>query len=132
VLLAIACGGALGALARHGLAVWMPADVASFPWATFWANVVGCVLIGVLTVLVTEVAGRPHRLLRPFVGVGLLGGFTTFSTYTVQTQQLLTEQPGTALAYLFGTLVAALLAVETGMSLTRWGARDRRRRGRGA
>jgi fluoride exporter len=84
-------------------------------------------------VLVTEVAGRPHRLLRPFVGVGFLGGFTTFSTYAVQAHQLLTEQrPGTALAYLFGTLVAALLATETGMVLTRWAARARRRRGAGA
>lgn len=130
MLLVVAAGGALGALARHGLALWMPADAGSFPWATLWTNVAGCFLIGILTVLVTEVAGRPHRLLRPFVGVGVLGGFTTFATYAVQTQQLIAEgQPGTAMAYLSGTLVAAVLAVETGMMLTRWAGRGRRRKG---
>lgn len=129
VTLVVAAGGALGAVARHGLAVWMPAAPASFPWATFWTNVSGCLLIGVLMVLVTEVAGRPHRLLRPFVGVGFLGGFTTFSTYAVQAHQLRAEQvPGTALAYVFGTLAAALLAVEVGMFLTRWAGRARRPR----
>jgi CrcB protein len=134
VSLVIAVGGALGALARHGLTLWMPADAGAFPWATFWTNLSGCLLIGVLMVLITEVAGRPHRLLRPFVGVGLLGGFTTFSTYAVQTQQLFAQEaPGTALVYLFGTLVAALLAVETGMMLTRWAARGHRhRKGPGA
>ena len=126
VPLVIAAGGALGAVARHGLAAWMPAAPTSFPWATFWTNVSGCLLIGVLMVLVTEVAGRPHRLLRPFVGVGFLGGFTTFSTYALQAHQLgSAHAPGTALVYVFGTLAAALLAVEAGMFLTRWAGRAR-------
>ena len=60
------------------------------------------------------------RLARPFLGVGVLGGFTTFSTYAVDAQQLLVGQrPGTALAYLGGTVVAALAGVSLGVTGTR-------------
>lgn len=110
VLGVIALGGGLGGLARHGLDRAAPALPGHFPWATFTANVLGCALIGVLMVLITEVWSA-HRLLRPFLGVGLLGGFTTFSTYAVQVHGLL--QPGTAwvgLVYLAGTVVGCLLA----------------------
>jgi CrcB protein len=119
VLGVIALGGGLGALARYGLATALPAEPGQFPWATFVTNVSGCFLIGVLMVLVTEV-WTAHRLVRPFVGVGFLGGFTTFSTYAVEIHGLL--RPGTvgvAFAYLAGTLVAAVLAVLAGARLTR-------------
>jgi CrcB protein len=119
VLVVIAVGGGLGALARYGVEAALPTSPGGFPWATFLVNVTGCLLIGVLMVLVTEVfAERP--LLRPFVGVGVLGGFTTFSTYANEVRGLL--RPGTlpvAFAYLAATLVAALLAVIVGMALTR-------------
>lgn len=119
VLGVIALGGGLGALARFGLATWLPAGQGQFPWATFAANVSGCFLIGVLMVLVTEVWAA-HRLVRPFVGVGFLGGYTTFSTYAVEIHGLL--RPGTVLVafgYLAGTLIAAMLAVLAGVWLTR-------------
>ncbi|MBB2505737.1 fluoride efflux transporter CrcB [Amycolatopsis echigonensis] len=119
VLGVIALGGALGALARYGLAQALPAEPGGFPWATFWTNVAGCFLIGVLMVLVTE-AWSAHRLVRPFLGVGVLGGFTTFSTYAVEARNLL--RPDTvplAFAYLGGTLAAALLAVLLGHAITR-------------
>ncbi|WP_409464155.1 fluoride efflux transporter FluC [Amycolatopsis sp. GA6-003] len=119
VLGVIALGGGLGALARYGLAQALPTESGGFPWATFWTNVGGCFLIGVLMVLVTE-AWSAHRLVRPFLGVGILGGFTTFSTYAVEARNLL--QPDTvplAFAYLGGTLAAALLAVLLGHALTR-------------
>jgi CrcB protein len=119
VLLVIALGGGLGAVARYGLAELLPAQPGRFPWATFTTNVVGCFLIGVLMVLVTEVWSA-HRLVRPFLGVGILGGFTTFSTYAVETRGLL--RPGTvgvAFAYAAGTLICAMLAVITGVWLTR-------------
>jgi len=119
VLGVIALGGGLGALARYGLAQAAPAVPGGFPWATFWTNVAGCFLIGVLMVLVTE-AWSAHRLVRPFLGVGILGGFTTFSTYAVETRNLL--RPDTvplAFLYLGGTLVAALLAVLLGHAVTR-------------
>lgn len=74
-------------------------------------NVLGCALIGVLMVLITEVWSR-QRLLRPFLGTGVLGGFTTFSTYTVDIQRLVAgAHLGTALLYLTVTPVGALLAV---------------------
>jgi CrcB protein len=114
VLAVIAVGGGLGALARYGLTLVVAAG--EFPWATFVTNVTGCFLIGVLMVLV---AGA-HRLVRPFLGVGVLGGFTTFSTYAVEFNSLLRMgQHGTALLYLFGTLLSALVAVLIGVTGTR-------------
>ncbi|SBT42132.1 FluC/FEX family fluoride channel [Micromonospora narathiwatensis] len=117
VLGAIAAGGALGALARAGLQATFPHPPTGFPWATFGINVVGSLLIGVLMAVLTARPAGP--LLRPFLGVGVLGGFTTFSTYVVDTQQAVTAgAPGTALAYLAATLVGALLAVWTGDTVT--------------
>lgn len=119
VLGVIAVGGAVGALARYGVGTLLPTMPGRFPWGTFTINVTGCFLIGVLMVLVTDVfTARP--LLRPFLGVGVLGGYTTFSTYANEIRGLL--RPGAlpvAFAYLAGTLVCALLAVFLGMVLTR-------------
>lgn len=116
VLAAVAAGGVLGALARYGLGVVFPRTVTGFPWATFGINVSGCLLIGVLIVLV----GTQRRLLRPFLGTGVLGGYTTFSTYVVDTENLMRAgAPRTALLYLFGTLAAALLATYAGIAGTR-------------
>jgi CrcB protein len=119
VLAAIALGGGLGSLARYGLSRALPTGPGQFPWATFITNVLGCLLIGLLMVLITE-RWTVHRLARPFLGVGVLGGFTTFSTYAVETRGLL--QPGTvglAFAYLAGTFAGAMLAVVAGVSVTR-------------
>ncbi len=126
VLGAISLGGATGALARYGIGYALPASPTGFPWATFGINVVGCLLIGILMVLIGgRWAGRP--LLRPLLGVGVLGGFTTFSTYVVDIQRLTQGgAAGTALAYLVATVVAALAAVYLGTALGRRaaGARD--------
>jgi fluoride exporter len=129
IILVVGIGGALGSVARYTVAAAWPTPADGFPWATFAINVAGCLLIGVLMVLIVEVWAA-HRLLRPFLGVGVLGGFTTFSTYTVQIQQLL-EAGRTllALGYLLGTPVAALLAVRLGILLTRLVTRRRIRRG---
>ncbi len=119
VFAVIAVGGGLGALARYGMAQLLPTRPGQFPWGTFLTNVSGCFAIGVLMVLITEV-WVGHRLVRPFLGVGFLGGFTTFSTYAVETRNLL--QPGTvALAFVYaaGTLLAALLAVLAAVTLVR-------------
>jgi CrcB protein len=125
VLGAIAVGGALGAVARYALSMWLPArGGAGFPWGIFIVNVSGCALIGVLMALVSE-GGRDARtppLLRPFLGVGVLGGFTTFSTYALDTVHLLQAGPHavwTAAAYLGGTLLGALAAVWAGAAATR-------------
>jgi len=125
VLGVIAAGGATGSMARYGLTVVVPARPGAFPWATFAINVTGCLLIGVLMVLIAEVWAA-HRLLRPFLGTGLLGGFTTFSTYTVDVQQLVAAGAARiALAYLAGTLAAALVAVYGGITATRLATRTR-------
>ncbi|GGQ12993.1 fluoride efflux transporter CrcB [Streptomyces roseolilacinus] len=126
---AVALGGALGAGARYAVALALPAAPGAFPWATLWTNVAGCALMGVFTALLDE-ARRPHRLLRPLVGTGVLGGFTTFSTYALETRVLLERgRVPTALGYLAGTLVAALAAVAVAAWATRsLAARVRRRR----
>ena len=120
VLAAIAAGGALGALARYGLQVAWPHGAGGFPWSTFVVNVSGCLLIGVLMVLITE-GVTTWRLLRPFLGVGVLGGYTTFSTYVVDIGRTAgAGAAGTALAYLAATLVGAVLASWAGSGATAW------------
>ncbi|MGH3914719.1 MAG: fluoride efflux transporter FluC, partial [Pseudonocardiaceae bacterium] len=120
VLGSISAGGVLGALARYGLEGAFPQRPGEWPWATWSVNVSGCLLIGVLMVLISEV-WTGQQLLRPFLGVGMLGGFTTFSTASVEVQQLIeVGAAGTGLAYLMGTVAAALVAVIAGSALTRW------------
>lgn len=132
ITVVIAVGGAVGAVGRYGLSGALPHPPGAVPWATFATNVGGCLLIGVLMAVLTEAAGRPHRLVRPFLGVGVLGGFTTFSTYAVETQQLVAAgAPRLAFGYLLGTLVAALVAVQIGIVATRVLTRSRRRKGAG-
>src|SRR4051812_151660 len=79
VLGAIAAGGVIGAEARYGLDCRCRTRL---PWATFLISAFGSLLIGVLMVVIVELLDA-HRLVRPFLGVGVLGGFTTFSTYAV-------------------------------------------------
>jgi len=92
-------------------------------WRDFRANLRPITLHAVGLVLVTEV-WTAHELVRPFLGTGVLGGYTTFSTYSVDVQQLVTAgSAGTALLYLAGTLAAALVAVSAGLGLARAAAR---------
>ncbi|MET9020893.1 fluoride efflux transporter CrcB [Actinopolymorpha sp. NPDC004070] len=128
---AIAVGGALGTLSRYGLTSVVRDGPGSFPWGTFFVNIAGCALIGVLMALLLEV-WVAHRLWRPFLGIGFLGGFTTFSTYAVQTRGLLDAgHAATGLLYMFGTVAAALVAVWLGTHLTRAAVRAYPRRSRG-
>jgi fluoride exporter len=119
-LAAVSAGGVLGALARYGLAEAWPSPPGAFPWATFVTNVSGCLLIGALFAALT--GARPgHRLLRLFLGVGVLGGYTTFSTYTVDVWRLAAARaPATAVLYLASTLLGALAAVAAGIAVTRF------------
>ncbi|HEY8984960.1 MAG TPA: CrcB family protein [Streptomyces sp.] len=119
VVAVVAAGGVLGSLIRYGTGLVWPARAGGFPWATFGINVVGCAVIGVFLVLVTEIL-TVHRLVRPFFGTGVLGGFTTFSTYAVDFRKLVGDgHPATAFAYLAGTLCAALAAVWLAATTTR-------------
>ena len=128
VVAVVSVGGALGASARYGASLLWPTHTGGFPWTTFWVNVVGCFVIGAFMVVITE-AWAVHRLVRPFFGTGVLGGFTTFSTYAVDIQRLVDEDhPRTALAYLAATLVAALAAVWLAVTAVRRVLARRRRR----
>ncbi|MFI5955252.1 fluoride efflux transporter FluC [Cryptosporangium sp. NPDC051539] len=120
VLGAVSAGGVLGALARYGISTAWPHGPDQFAWSTLVVNVSGCFLIGVLMVVVTEV--YPQRtLLRPFLGVGFLGGFTTFSTYVVDAGRNATAgAAAVGLVYLAVTVVAALVAVWAGSGITGW------------
>ena len=115
VLAVIAVGGALGSAARWGVSHAWPTQEGAVPWGTLLANVSGAALIGLLMVFVFDV-WRPHRYVRPFLGVGVLGGYTTFSTYALETRDLLAGGDVTlALAYLFGSVVLGLAAVWAGV-----------------
>lgn len=129
VLAVVAGGGVVGTLARHGVQVAVPHRPDQFPWSTFLINVGGCLSIGILMVLIDEV--RPgQRLLRPFLGVGVLGGYTTFSAYALDVQQAVTASAApVGLLYLAATLLAALLAVWTGATCTTRVVRRLRRAG---
>lgn len=118
LLAVVAAGGALGSLARWGLAEALPHGASGFAWGTFIANVTGALLLGMLMAVVLD---RPtSRYLRPFLGVGVLGGYTTFSTWMLDTRGLLaTGHLPLAVAYLAGTLLAGLAAVVLGLGLAR-------------
>jgi CrcB protein len=119
ILAVIAAGGGIGASARYLIGQAWPTPAGAFPWTTLVINVTGCALIGVLMVLVTDVWTR-QRLLRPFLGTGVLGGFTTFSTYALDIQQLVADRhPATALLYLVSTVAGALVAVWVTANSTR-------------
>ena len=118
VVLAIAAGGALGSAGR-----WLVSEAVTmaggFPWPTFLVNVSGALLIGVLMVVVTDVVtDRP--LLRLFLGVGFLGGWTTFSTYALEARDLLAAgEPTLAATYVVGSVVVGPAAAWLGVVATR-------------
>ena len=113
-------GGGLGAVLRFALALWVDERApAAFPWGTLAVNVTGCFLIGLLATLADE-----HRLLPPaarlFLVAGLLGGFTTFSTFGLETWRLVEDSLGTtALLYVVGSLAGTLSSVVLGVVLGR-------------
>jgi CrcB protein len=132
VLAVIAVGGALGSLGRWGVAEALPHRPSAFAWSTFITNISGCFLIGLLMVFVIEV-WPPSRYLRPFLGVGVLGGYTTFSTYLLDARAMLVGgNSGAAGGYLFGSVGAGVtavwLAIFVARALVRMSRRRRNRR----
>nr|WP_255429762.1 CrcB family protein [Streptomonospora sp. PA3] len=121
VLGAVAAGGAIGGAARSALGLVLPHEPGGVPWPTLAANLSGCLLIGVLMTAVVRVGSGsgPSRLLRPFAGVGVLGGYTTFSAHVGDVRGLLEAgAPAGALGYIAATLVGGLAAVWAGVALT--------------
>jgi CrcB protein len=117
VYAAVAAGGALGALLRHGLQHWaLRALGPAFPWGTLGVNVAGCFAMGFLVVWLAGREPNPPAL-RAFLAVGLLGGFTTFSAFALDLVTLYREKAISAAAFYLcaslllsvGGLVAGLL-----------------------
>jgi CrcB protein len=109
----------LGTLARYGATEVLPTRPGHYPWTVFGINALGCLLIGVLMAAVNE-GPPPHRLVRPFLGIGVLGGFTTFSAYMADIRALLAEgAAATAAFYCLGSVLAGLAGVWLGTAATR-------------
>ncbi|MEK7410542.1 MAG: CrcB family protein, partial [Actinomycetota bacterium] len=90
--------GALGTLARYGISTAFPVTPQQIPWATLVINLSGSFLLGFMLSVVERLP--PNRFVRPFLAVGVLGGFTTFSTFAVEVVQLFHERPWIAISYL--------------------------------
>jgi CrcB protein len=119
VLAAIAVGGALGGGARYLIEAVAGAAAGRFPWATFSINVSGAFVLALLLVFILDI-WPPTRYVRPLAAIGFLGAFTTFSTWMVETADLVARgRPHIAVAYLAGSLVAGLAAVSLGLVVGR-------------
>jgi CrcB protein len=116
---AIACGGAVGALARAGLThAWAP-EPRSWPWATFAVNVAGAFLLGLFATRLQERI-PPSTLRRPLLGTGFCGALTTFSTLDLEVLRLVREHcTGLAAGYLAASLVCGFAAVFAATHLAR-------------
>jgi CrcB protein len=113
----VALGGALGALARYGISGWVYDRLGeNFPWGTIVVNLVGCLALGVSIRWLQVTAVAPE--VRPFLTIGLLGAFTTFSTFSYETVALVQEgQWLRAGLYVAGSVVLGLIGVVAGMAL---------------
>ena len=122
VSLWVALGSALGGLARYWVGAWVQAVAgAAFPWGTLLINVVGSFVIGLVAAGIAERGWAvPAVDLRAFVMVGVCGGFTTFSSFSLQTLELLNAgRVAAALAYIGGSVVLCLVATGGGIVLGR-------------
>ena len=116
---AVGVGGVVGSLARYQLGLWWPHATGTVAWSTLVINVTGCLLIGVIVVLITERVAA-HALVRPFLVTGILGGYTTFSAASLDVVQLAhAHRPVIAFGYLLMTVIAAVAAAGIGMFAAR-------------
>lgn len=122
--LAAALGGALGALARWGVAEALPHRTGAWPWATLLVNLTGCLVLGLLIGLVFA-RSRSSSWLRPFLGTGVLGGFTTYSAFAVEAVQLADAgRAGTAAGYVAASVAGGVLAAALGLLAGRAAAQE--------
>jgi CrcB protein len=114
-LLYIAIGGAAGSLARYGLSGWVHERAGfGFPWGTFVVNVLGSFVLG-FTLRYLEAVRLPPDM-RALVAIGILGAFTTFSTFSYETVALLEDGAWMRAAlYAFGSLILAIAAAYIGI-----------------
>lgn len=119
-VIAVAAGGAAGSVLRYAVAQWVVGRFGpTVPWHTLIVNVTGAFLLGMLMALATErgTVSEPWRLL---LGVGLLGGYTTFSTFAFESVELFAEHaPVLGVAYALGSVIAGVLAAWLGIAAGR-------------
>lgn len=117
-LMLVAAGGALGSAARYGVGRLIGLQPGAVPWPTLVVNATGAFLIGLLLVAAARL-GWPGWW-RPFLAVGILGGYTTFSTFSLETVELaLRGSWGVAGGYAAGTFALGLLACAAGILVGR-------------
>jgi fluoride exporter len=118
-LAAIFAGGFVGAVARAEVAEALPTHRGTWPWATFVVNIVGAFVLGYATTRLQErLPLSAYR--RPFVGTGVCGALTTFSTMQVEVLHMLDDdRAGLAVAYVGASIVAGFLAVAVATNLVR-------------
>lgn len=119
-ILLVALGGALGATARYSLSGFMLRAFGSgIPWGTFTANVLGSLLLGVLVGWLAFKADGGHNW-RLFLGTGVMGGFTTFSTLSMETVLMIERKAYLqAAGYALGTLALGVIAMFVGLMIAR-------------
>jgi len=122
----VAIGGAVGAVGRYQLGraiTHIAGPNTGFPWATLCANLTGSLAMGLLVGWLARSGGDHHENLRLLLGVGLLGGFTTFSAFSLELVLLIQRgSPGLALAYAVLSLLAGFAALYLGLVIIRGGA----------
>jgi CrcB protein len=112
----VALGGAAGSVARYGVGVWAARlSGLAFPWGTLIVNVLGGLAMGVLAARV----GPTQESLRLALGVGVLGGFTTFSAFSLETVRLIEQGPALATLYVAASLILSVGACWAGLTLGR-------------
>ncbi len=121
MLLLASAGGAIGAGARWWVTQWFAAKGwAAYPWATLLVNVTGSALMGLLVgLLMSRPAHSPE--LRVFLATGILGGYTTFSAFSLEVWQLAERgEVGAAVAYVAASIVMAMVGLGIGLLAARW------------
>jgi CrcB protein len=121
-LLIVAAGGGLVAMARYslGLAAGRLAPNAAWPWGTFAANVLGGLAMGALVGWLAFRGGAQQETIRLFAAVGVLGGFTTFSSYSLEAVMMIERRDyALAAAYVVGSVVLTVVALFIGLMVAR-------------
>ena len=118
-ILLVGTGSFLGGVLRYTVSVLMHSETSGFPWATFTANMCGSLLIGLLWGWSIRFPGVPIEW-NLFLGVGVCGGFTTFSTFTKESLAMLqTGNHAAFIPYALGSIVLGILSVSMGYMMTK-------------
>ena len=116
----VAIGGGLGAMLRYGFSLYLTKPEFGFPWQTWWVNILGTMCAGIFFAISQKYPVMQNEA-RLFLMVGILGGFTTFSSFGLETFQLLKHgHVGIAFMYVMSSVVIGLLLLALGYYATQW------------